>query len=108
MDLAALKNKILNDKEVFVDCAQHSMQSDQERGGDVIANMSVSDRLSKAYEMLSTDDIYQEEYQQFVQNMSYAHEDEQISFDKGTNHFGRDNCYSCVVLIAGAIKVAIK
>ena len=81
-DLAALKNKILNDKEVFVDCAQHSMQSDQERGGDVIANMSVSDRLSKAYEMLSTDDIYQEEYQQFVQNMSYAHEDEQISFDK--------------------------
>ena len=81
-DLAALKHKILVDREVFVDCAQHSLQSDQERGGDVIANMSVSERLSKAYEMLSTDDVYREEYAQFVQNMSYAHEDEQISFDK--------------------------
>ena len=72
----------MNDKEVFVDCAQHSLQSDQGRGGDVIANMSVSERLSKAYEMLSTDEIYREEYQQFVQYMSYAHKDEQISFDK--------------------------
>ena len=81
-DLAALKHKILDDKEVFVDCAQHSLRSDQERGGEVIANMSVSERLSKAYEMLSTDDIYREEYQQFVQDMSYAHKDEQISFDK--------------------------
>ena len=81
-DLAALKHKILDDKEVFIDCAHYSLQSDQERGGDIIANMSVSERLSKAYEMLSTDDIYREEYQQFVQNMSFAHEDEQISFDK--------------------------
>ena len=80
-DLAALKHKILDDKEVFFDCAQHSLQSDQERGGDVIANMSVSERLSKAYEMLTTDTIYREEYQQFVQYMSYAHKDEQISFD---------------------------
>ena len=81
-DLAALKHKILDDREVFVNCAQHSLQSDQERGGEVIANMSIPERLSKAYEMLSTDDVYREEYVLFVQNMSYAHEDEQISFDK--------------------------
>lgn len=81
-DLAALKASIWEAKDVFIGCAQQSLQSDQERrGGDVIANMSIADRLAKAYEMLSTDVVYREEYKQFVQNMSYADEDEKISFD---------------------------
>ena len=32
--------------------------------------------------MLSTDEIYQEEYKEFVQNMSYTDKDKQISFNE--------------------------
>ncbi|MAF97738.1 MAG: hypothetical protein CMH26_03800 [Micavibrio sp.] len=82
-DLAALKETIWSDKKQFISCAHQSLESDQNRrGGDIIASMSITDRLTKAYEMLSTDDAYREEYRQFVQNMSYADEDEQISFDE--------------------------
>jgi hypothetical protein len=82
-DLAALKSSIWEAKDVFIGCAQQSLQSDQERrGGSIIANMGITDRLTKAHEMLSTDVAYREEYRQFVQNMSYADEDEQISFDE--------------------------
>ena len=81
-DLAALKDRIFDDNETFIECAKLSLESDQEsRGGDVISGMSVRDRLLKAFEMLSSDEVYREEYQNFVQNMSYADEDEQILFD---------------------------
>lgn len=80
-DLAALKDTIWQDKDLFIECAKQSLEGDQERrGGDVIASMSISDRLLKAFEMLSSDELYREEYQQFVQNMSYADEDDQILF----------------------------
>ena len=81
-DLAVLKDTIWRDKGLFIECAQQSLEDDQaRRGGDVIAKMSISDRLLKAFEMLSSDELYREEYQQFVQNMSYADEDDQILFD---------------------------
>ena len=82
-DLSALKEKIWENKEVFIKCARQSLESDQERrGGDVIANMSISQRLLKACEMLSSDEEYRKEYGLFVENMSYANEGEEISFDK--------------------------
>jgi len=82
-DLAALKNTIFEEKEMFLSCALQSLQSDQERrrGGEIIAGMSISDRLQRALELLSSDNTYRNEYQEFVQNMSYADIHEQISFD---------------------------
>lgn len=81
-DLAALKDNIFEEQDAFLTCAQESLQQDQERrGGDIISGMSVSDRLEKAFEMLSGDKLYRDEYEQFVQNMSYADEDDKIVFD---------------------------
>lgn len=81
-DLAALKSIIIKNKEDFVNCAQQSLEHDREhRGGEVIANMSIPDRLAKACEMLARDEAYQTEYDRFVQLMSYADENERISFD---------------------------
>ncbi|MEZ4820253.1 MAG: nucleotidyl transferase AbiEii/AbiGii toxin family protein [Bdellovibrionota bacterium] len=81
-DLAWLKNTILEDKEAFIHCAQQSLQQDQERrGGDIIATMSISDRMQKAFDLLSKDEAYREEYQTFAQNMSYSDETEKIPFD---------------------------
>ena len=82
-DLAVLKDTIWENKNLFIKYAKQSLQQDQERrGGDIIASMSVSDRIAKAYEMLLNDDTYREEYKLFVQRMSYADEEDQISFDQ--------------------------
>ena len=81
-DLTALKHIIWENRDDFISCTQQSLLSDQVRGGDDFVNMSVSERLSKAYEMLSTDEIYRKEYRKFVKNMSFADADEQISFDE--------------------------
>ena len=81
-DLAALKKTIWSDKEQFISCASQSLESDQNRrGGSVIASMSIKDRLTQAHEILLSDDAYREEYKQFVQSMSYADEDKQVSYD---------------------------
>lgn len=55
-DLAALKSTIIENKEVFVRCAQQSLQRDQEsRGGEVVASMTIPDRLAKAHEIRTND-----------------------------------------------------
>ena len=83
-DLSAVKEKIWENKEIFIKCARQSLEGDQERrrGGDAIADMSISQRLLKACEMLSSDEEYRKEYELFVEDMSYANEGEEISFDK--------------------------
>ena len=81
-DLAALKKIIFEHKEIFTKCAGESLLSDQgTRGGNVIADMGIHERLIKSLDVLSIDKKYRSEYQQFVQNMSYADEDEHITFD---------------------------
>jgi predicted nucleotidyltransferase component of viral defense system len=80
-DLAALEDTILSDITTFKTCAQQSLEHDQQhRGGDVIAKMSISDRLDKAYYHLWNHKIYYQEYMTFVQRMSYADDEDQISF----------------------------
>ncbi len=82
-DLAALENMIMDTGDDFMSSAKKSLQSDQDRrGGDIIANMSVADRLSKALKILKEDVLYQKEYTQFVTSMSYATEDELIDFEE--------------------------
>ncbi len=81
-DLAALENVINADESDFVVSAGESLQRDQERrGGDVIAAMPIADRLTNALKILKEDGQYQKEYDLFVSSMSYAAEDELISFE---------------------------
>ncbi len=88
-DLAALKDKILGDRETFIDCARQSLEHDKSRrrGGDAIAGMRISDRMEKAVEQLSNDKEYQTEYQIFVDRMSYADNSERIAFDDALSGF---------------------
>ncbi|MCG8375646.1 MAG: nucleotidyl transferase AbiEii/AbiGii toxin family protein [Chlorobiales bacterium] len=82
-DLAALENMITEAPDDFASSAKGSLEQDKSRrGGDVIANMSVTDRLANALRILKEDGLYQKEYEQFVASMSYAAEDELIGFEK--------------------------
>jgi len=81
-DLAALEKMIVDAPEDFVSSAKDSLEQDKtRRGGDVIAEMLVSERLVKALKLLKEDGLYQKEYEQFVMSMSYADEDELIGFN---------------------------
>lgn len=89
-DLAALEKVITDAKDEFVSSAKDSLESDKKRrGADSIANMPVTDRLSNALKILKEDELYQKEYTQFVDSMSYADEDERISFEKAVHALER-------------------
>jgi hypothetical protein len=89
-DLAALENMITDSENDFVTSAKVSLERDQERrGGSLIAAMSVTDRLTQALQILEEDALYQKEYEQFVTSMSYATEDELISFGEAVQTLGR-------------------
>jgi len=89
-DLAALENIIVDAGNDFVTSAQMSLERDQtHRGGGVIADMSAADRLTQALQILEEDALYQKEYEQFVTSMSYATEDELISFKEAIQALGR-------------------
>lgn len=80
-DLAAIENIITDAPEDFVSSAKGSLEQDKNRrGGDVISDMPVNDRLANALKVLKEDGLYQKEYEQFVASMSYAAEDELIGF----------------------------
>ncbi len=82
-DLAALENIITDAENDFVSSAKVSLQRDQaHRGGNIIADMSVADRLANALKILKQDGLYQKEYDQFVASMSYAADQELISFEE--------------------------
>lgn len=81
-DLAALENMITDAPDSFAYSAKGSLEQDKNRrGGGVIAQMSVTDRLANALQILKDDRLYQKEYEQFVSSMSYAAEDELIGFE---------------------------
>ena len=89
-DLAALENLIADAKIDFKSSAKESLEIDKNRrGGDVIAEMSVIDRLANALKALKEDDLYQKEYDQFVTSMSYATEDELITFENAVQALER-------------------
>lgn len=81
-DLAALESIITEQQALFAKSAKQSLEQDQSgRGGPVIREMSVPDRLAKALKVLKNDQLYRSEYEQFVLNMSYAEEEKRIDFD---------------------------
>jgi hypothetical protein len=77
-------------KNDFSSSAKRSLEQDQNRrGGDIIANMSNTERLANALKILQEDGLYQKEYTQFVESMSYADENERIGFEGAVQAFGR-------------------
>jgi predicted nucleotidyltransferase component of viral defense system len=89
-DLAALEHMLKKAKNDFSSSAKRSMEQDQNRrGGDIIANMSNTDRLANALKILQEDGLYQKEYTQFVESMSYADENERIGFEGAVQALGR-------------------
>ncbi len=89
-DLAALENMISEAENDFVSSAKESLQRDQvRRGGNLIADMAVADRLANALKILKQDGLYQKEYEHFVASMSYAAEEEQISFEEAVQALER-------------------
>lgn len=89
-DLAALENLVTEAKSDFVSSAKESLERDaKRRGGDLIADLSVVDRLANALKVLKGDSIYQKEYDQFVTSMSYAAEDELITFENAAQALER-------------------
>jgi len=89
-DLAALENTIIDAGNHFVSSAKESLEIDKNRrGGNVIADMLIPDRLANALKILKEDDLYQKEYTQFVESMSYAGEDELINFGEAVQALER-------------------
>ena len=83
-DLAALSDYIGNDFEVFSSAARTAIARDKERrrGGETIQHLSDKLRLEQTVEILKTDHSYRHEYEEFVLAMSYADDDEKLSFDE--------------------------
>lgn len=89
-DLAALESMITDAGDDFVSSAKMSLERDQtHRGGGVIVDMPVTNRLTNALEILGEDALYQKEYEQFVTSMSYASEDELINFEEAVQALER-------------------
>lgn len=84
-DLCALRSIIVNDISTFYDLLENSFNGDQETSKR-FTGKSLKDSMYGALELLKSDALYEEEYEQFVENMSYADVDEQIRFETGM-HF---------------------
>ncbi len=89
-DLAALESMVTEAKSDFISSAKESLERDKKRrGGSVIADMAIANRLLNALKILKEDRLYEKEYAQFVESMSYATEDELISFEKAVQALER-------------------
>lgn len=89
-DLAALKNIIIDAGNDFLTSAKGSLEQDKNRrGGEIIANMPINNRLEKALKILKEDALYQKEYEWFVSGMSYANDDEIVSFEAAIEALGK-------------------
>lgn len=81
-DLAALEAVIEKAPDEFIKIATDSLFQDRSsRGGEVISNLSDTDRLENALEKINQDDLYRDEYERFVMAMSYADDAHRIHFD---------------------------
>lgn len=85
-DLYALQGIISRNQELVIQTALESFALDQERQNRNVG-MSLAEASVRAYERIREDVLYRAEYQQFVDEMSYADDDEVISFDSAAENF---------------------
>ncbi|MDF0750712.1 nucleotidyl transferase AbiEii/AbiGii toxin family protein [Marinobacter sp. 71-i] len=85
-DLSALKDMVEEDNALFVATTLDSFATDQERLNRRVS-MALKDAALKASTIMQSDALYREEYQQFVDAMSYAPDDERIDFAQALDNF---------------------
>ena len=85
-DLAALESLIMNPS--FINGVQQSFGVDKGRGGSN-REISLLEFADKTLNKLKTDKLYSKEYKNFVDALSYAKEDETISFTSALSAFER-------------------
>lgn len=85
-DLCALHSVIEREKTLFVETAHASFDNDQKTGNRETKEAFYSSILS-ALAILQNDKLYQQEYRQFVDAMSYADDEDIISFDRAMASF---------------------
>jgi hypothetical protein len=81
-DLAALENIIVTNSN-FSDLIFQALENDAKRAKKInLSDIQPLERLQRASSCLKNNPIYEQEYQSFVIAMSYAGEDEELSFQK--------------------------
>ncbi|MEZ5481505.1 MAG: nucleotidyl transferase AbiEii/AbiGii toxin family protein [Porticoccaceae bacterium] len=85
-DLCALREIIERDEKLFIETALGSFAIDQERQNRQVG-MSLSEAAAAALAAMGADELYRKEYEQFVDAMSYADDDEKIGFDVAIAQF---------------------
>jgi len=85
-DLSALETLVVEDNHLFVSLVHSLFEKDKNRGGKR-REESVKELADKTSIKLKEDILYKQEYTKFVEAMSYAFENEIISFQHGINSF---------------------
>jgi predicted nucleotidyltransferase component of viral defense system len=80
-DLCALNSVIEQERVLFIETAHASFEEDQKTGKRETKEAFYSS-LQSALAQLRSDALYQQEYQKFVDAMSYADDEDTISFDR--------------------------
>jgi predicted nucleotidyltransferase component of viral defense system len=78
-DLAALHPIILDNPELFLQTAQTAFEIDMQSGPRTMDH-DLQTAARQALEILKSDSVYADEYEQFVMNMSYATDAEALDF----------------------------
>ena len=82
--MAALSSQLLSGS-TFPELVQKSFEKDKGRGNNLDTSLSEATQL--VLDILEKDSVYETEYRQFVDAMSYARDDEQISFQQAVFAF---------------------
>ncbi|PPI78386.1 nucleotidyl transferase AbiEii/AbiGii toxin family protein [Marinobacter flavimaris] len=85
-DLCELRGMIDADNALFISTTLESFATDQQRLNRQVG-MALKDAALTASTILQRDALYEEEYQQFVDAMSYAPEDERVDFAQAVDNF---------------------
>ena len=80
-DLAALKETVTASNG-FVDLVRKAAASDVGRGGEATASIAPATLLSGMLEKLSNDKLWADEYQDYVDGVSFARPAEWIGYDQ--------------------------
>lgn len=85
-DLCALDSIISEEKDLFINTAHAAFNGDQNSKSREV-KMELYPSLQLALAQLKNDKLYQQEYQQFVDAMSYADDDNTTNFDRAITSF---------------------
>jgi predicted nucleotidyltransferase component of viral defense system len=84
-DLSALKTMIIKDPR-FIMAIDKSFNNDRGRGG-TDSTLSISEMLNQTIKVFEGNQNYQKNYEKFVDNMSYANDEDVIGYQKAFEDF---------------------